>query len=257
VSGVEATAQAASGDTIEVRFRVTNNGINVTESTSWTDAVWLARDRTRPTPGLYDDLGQVVGNGGIFLGARHARRRAGGRRELRRPRSACASDRDDNIGAALQSGRYFITPWADALRRGGRGHHHRQPGRPRRVRQQQLQGAGDRPARADSAAAARPAGRHRGAPIRAARSTSPSPVTWTVQNRELGVADFDWVDAVDVYDRPPDAPGAQETFIGFVSRPTALACGESYTSSLTFLPNPGLDGRYVQVRTDALSKRTN
>ncbi|MFM6739119.1 MAG: CARDB domain-containing protein, partial [Microcystis panniformis] len=49
-SDVIAPNQAFEGSTIEVRYKVTNLGVGETERSSWTDTIWLTRDRNRPSP---------------------------------------------------------------------------------------------------------------------------------------------------------------------------------------------------------------
>ena len=55
-SNVVAPDQAFDGSTIEVRYKVTNLGAAVTNRDSWTDAIWMTRDKNRPHPNAGDVL---------------------------------------------------------------------------------------------------------------------------------------------------------------------------------------------------------
>ncbi|UUZ69429.1 hypothetical protein LP416_08025 [Polaromonas sp. P2-4] len=100
-SDIVAPAQAVHGASIEVRYKVANLGSNTTRGeaaavNSWTDTIWLARDKRRP--GAYKGdilLGSVTHTGNLAVG-------------------------EDYLGTAnvsipdnVMSGNYFITVWSD------------------------------------------------------------------------------------------------------------------------------------------------
>ena len=72
---VVAPAQAVYGGEIEVRFTVTNKGSDTTNSSGWTDTVWLSKDKTRPSPGPRSVLTKegtpivIPGNDAVLLGS--------------------------------------------------------------------------------------------------------------------------------------------------------------------------------------------
>jgi len=61
VSNVVAPTQVIAGSTFNVSYTVTNLGAGATLVDTWTDSVWLTRDKTRPIPA----------KGDIFLTAMH------------------------------------------------------------------------------------------------------------------------------------------------------------------------------------------
>ena len=100
-SDVVAPSQAVHGANIEVRYKVTNRGQVTTRGeaaniSSWTDTIWLARDKRRPGAHKGDVLlGSVTHNGNLAAG-------------------------EDYLGTAnvslpgnIYSGNYFITVWSD------------------------------------------------------------------------------------------------------------------------------------------------
>ncbi|MBY0468092.1 MAG: hypothetical protein K2Q07_03835, partial [Burkholderiaceae bacterium] len=240
-SNVSAPVQAVYGSEIEVRFKVTNNGVNLTDKTNWVDSVWLARDKTRPTPGLKDENGNVIGNGGIFIGsAVHT-----GVLAVGESYEAVIKVR---IPAVIESGSYFITPWTDAYDA---------------VLEDTFTPNPDDPAEIDS-------NNYKARPIDiignptpplpdlqvtsvvadATGSTdAPFTVSWTVQNRDDGNAN-DWVDSVFVSDLPYGSPGAKTWFLGSFSRVKSLGRLESYTNTQSFMLSPAVKASYVTVITD-------
>ncbi len=56
MSNVIATNQAVDGNSITVKYTVTNKGAGPTDSADWIDAVWLGKSRQRPEPGRGDFL---------------------------------------------------------------------------------------------------------------------------------------------------------------------------------------------------------
>ncbi len=56
-SDVFAPDQAFAGSTIEVRYKVTNKGIDTTDVDSWQDTIWLTKDKDRPSTGNRKKIG--------------------------------------------------------------------------------------------------------------------------------------------------------------------------------------------------------
>ena len=54
VHDVKAPAQAFEGNTVEVRYTVTNRGSGATDTAAWTEQIWLTCDKNRPHPGQGD-----------------------------------------------------------------------------------------------------------------------------------------------------------------------------------------------------------
>ncbi|MBN8557208.1 MAG: hypothetical protein J0L74_05970, partial [Burkholderiales bacterium] len=240
-SAVSAPAQALYGTEIEVRFTVTNDGVNATDKTTWVDSVWLARDATRPTPGLKDDLGQVIGNGGIFLGsAVHVGALAKG--------ESYEAVIKVRIPAQIESGRYFITPWTDAYDA---------------VLEDTFTPNPDDPAEFDSNNYKARAIDILGNPplplpdlqvisVTADATGSvdaPFTVSWTVQNRDDGSAD-NWVDTVYVSDKPWGEAGAKVWSLGTFGRVKPLERLGTYTNTQSFVLGPSVLANYVTVVTD-------
>ncbi|MCP4925155.1 MAG: hypothetical protein GY916_04335, partial [Gammaproteobacteria bacterium] len=101
-SDVVAPDQAVHGSTIEVRYQVSNSGSNTTlgdsaNVDSWTDTIWLARDKTRPSVSKGDILiGRVTHQGNLAVGENYL-----GTTQV-------------TIPEGVLSGEYFITVWSDA-----------------------------------------------------------------------------------------------------------------------------------------------
>ncbi|MEM9272984.1 MAG: CARDB domain-containing protein, partial [Cyanobacteria bacterium P01_F01_bin.143] len=58
--GVIAPDRAFDGSTIEVSYKVTNRGVGTTNVDSWTDTIWLTRDRDRPSAGNRQDKSEDI-----------------------------------------------------------------------------------------------------------------------------------------------------------------------------------------------------
>ena len=100
VTEVTAPAQAFDGSTIEVRYRVTNDGVGPTDVDAWTDSIWLTRDKDRPNPGSRENpqdylLGSFNHEGPLAIDGTYER----------------------TVSVTLPdyvSGEWYITPWSDA-----------------------------------------------------------------------------------------------------------------------------------------------
>ncbi len=96
LSNVVTPTQEIAGSTFNVSYTVTNLGSGPTLEDSWTDAVWLTRDKTRPIPASGDILlTEVPHSGGLALHAGYDQ--------------TLTVTLPDN----LDPGTYYITPWTD------------------------------------------------------------------------------------------------------------------------------------------------
>ncbi len=96
MSNVVAPTQVIAGSTFNVSYTVTNLGSGPTLEDSWTDSVWLTRDKTRPIPA----------KGDILL------------TESRTPaRWPSTRGYDQTLSVTLpvnlDPGTYYVTPWTD------------------------------------------------------------------------------------------------------------------------------------------------
>jgi subtilase family serine protease len=97
VSEVRAPAQAFEGNEVEVRYTVTNLGSGETDRGTWTEQIWLTKDRNRPHPAQGDILLQsIVHNEGPLV------RNAGYDRVV-----------TVQLPDHVVSGTYYLTPWVD------------------------------------------------------------------------------------------------------------------------------------------------
>ncbi|HNI80523.1 MAG TPA: CARDB domain-containing protein, partial [Rhodocyclaceae bacterium] len=100
--GVVAPAQAVEGANIEVRYTVANKGSGTTASNSgaasWTDTIWLSRDKTRPNAGGNSAvmIGTVQHNGALKVGESYD------------------VVTNVNLPSHLTSGTYYVTVWSDS-----------------------------------------------------------------------------------------------------------------------------------------------
>ncbi|HEX7097138.1 MAG TPA: CARDB domain-containing protein, partial [Acidimicrobiales bacterium] len=234
-SGVVAPAQAVYGGEIEVRFTVTNLGSGETDRAGWSDTVWLTRDKTRPNPG---------GNGGILLGTfTHE-----GRLQVGDSYEQTVRVR---IPQQIDSGIYYITPWADAYNAVLESHFANlaNPDDPNELDSNNYK------ARAVDII---------GTPIpplpdlqvfvtpdATGDANAPYTVTWTVRNAGEGAAAGGWIDVVVASDLPdPSAPGAHVWWLGGFERPATLESLVEYTQTRTFDLSPATAGKYITVITD-------
>ena len=96
VSDVVAPDQVIAGSTFNVTYTVTNLGAGPTLVNTWTDSIWLTRDKTRPIPAQGDILlTQFTHTGSLDVKAGY----------------------DQTVSvtlpANLDPGTYYITPWTD------------------------------------------------------------------------------------------------------------------------------------------------
>src|SRR5262249_27802700 len=96
VSDVIVPTQVIAGSTFNVTYTVTNLGAGPTLVNTWTESVWLTRDKTRPIPAKGDILlTQFTHTGGLIVKAGY----------------------DNTVSVTLPGnldpGTYYVTPWTD------------------------------------------------------------------------------------------------------------------------------------------------
>ena len=235
-SDVVAPNQAVHGSSIEVRYKVTNLGSDTTRGetaavSSWTDSVWLARDKRRP--GAYKGdvlLGSVVHNGNLAVGEDYL-----GTTQV-------------SIPDGTLSGNYFITVWSDTYDA---------------ILEDTLVSNlnPDDPNQVDN-------NNYKARPISILGITPPDltvtdvtalsaadaggnyTFSYTVQNRG-DIFTGNWTDSVFITDNP-DLDAAKEVWaIGSYSQQRTLGNSERYSVTQTVQLAPSVKGRYVVVKTDA------
>ena len=234
-SNVVAPDQAVHGAGIEVRYTVANRGSDITRGesssvNSWTDSIWLARDRTRPGASKGDILlGTVDHRGNLAVG-------------------------EDYLGTAqvsipegTLSGHYYITVWSDTYD----------------VILEDSLAANvnpDDPGLADSS-------NYKARAIDILGITPPDLVvsnvstpplgeggsrysfSYTVQNRG-DVFEGKWTDSVYITDNLDFSKATKTWLIGTYEQERSLANGEQYTVNQAVELAPAVTGRYVVVKTD-------
>ncbi len=242
VSDVVAPAQAFEGNTIEIRYTVTNLGSGDSDLGAWTEQVWLTRDKNRPHPGLGDVLLQTLQYTEGIL-----ERNEGYDRVL-----------TVTLPDHVVSGTYYIMPWVDpyALLLEDTLALNVNPDDPTEVNNNNYK------ARAIDLI---------GIPIEVQEQIKPPPpdlavqsvvteatelggglytFTWTVTNTGTGAATGTWQDRVVLSDSPVlDALGAKQYDLGAFLNLTSLAPGQSYTNTQTVLLNPSAKGQYLHVQS--------
>ncbi len=103
-SQVVAPTEAFDGTTIAVTYHVSNLGDGPTDPTSWTDTIWLTRDRTRPNTTKGDVLLAALPHTGVL----------GNDPTVISPPTGY----DITVNVTLPkhiSGEFYITPWSDSF----------------------------------------------------------------------------------------------------------------------------------------------
>jgi len=235
-SDIVAPSQAVHGGSIEVRYKVANLGSNTTRGdsaavSSWTDTIWLARDKRRP--GAYKGdilLGSVTHNGNLAVG-------------------------EDYLGTAnvsipdnVLSGNYFITVWSDTYNA---------------ILEDTLASNTnpDDPSDTDN-------NNYKARAIAVLGLTPPDltvtevsalteadaggayTFSYTVQNRGDAFSG-NWTDYVYVTDNPNLDAAHEAWFLGSYTQQRALGNSERYSVTQTVQLAPSVKGRYIVVKTDA------
>jgi len=240
VSEVVAPAQAFEGNTIEVRYTVTNKGAGDSNLGAWTEQIWLTRDKNRPHPGQGDVLLQTLQYTGGIL-----ERNEGYDRVL-----------TVRLPDHVVSGTYYIMPWVDpyALLLEDTLASNVNPDDPSEINNNNYK------ARAIDLI---------GIPVEVQEQIKPPPAdlavsgvvteatelggglltfSWTVTNTGAGATITGWRDRVVLSDSATlDAPGAKQYELGEFSNMKVLAPNQSYTNTQTVLLNPSAKGRYLHV----------
>ncbi len=235
VSEVRAPAQAFEGNEVEVRYTVTNLGSGETDRGTWTEQIWLTKDRNRPHPAQGDILLQsIVHNEGPLV------RNAGYDRVV-----------TVQLPDHVVSGTYYLTPWVDpyaqlfedplAI--------NVNPDDPNEYNSSNYK------ARAIDVIGIPPIVLHPDLKVVSVtaepeeRAGEEFTFSWTVVNEGQGAAGTGWWEQVYVSDNAVlDAPGAKQFFLGTYDPVKSLAAGESYTNTQTVLLEPTVKGQYVHVR---------
>ncbi|MBD2200392.1 MULTISPECIES: CARDB domain-containing protein [Calothrix] len=243
-SNVIAPNQAYDGSTIEVRYKVTNLGVGETDRNSWTDTVWLTRDKNRPSPIARDSQFEI---NDILLGtfSRFGSLKVG-------------ESYEKTVTVKLPeklSGEWYITPWTDAYN----------------VVLEATRDINinpDDPNELDN-------NNYKARPITVLLTPPPDlvvtsviPTTeaqgdknfnvkWTVKNQTLTDTLSDtWTDVLYLSDKPDlNDSSAKLWLLGAVKHQGKLKGNETYTVEQTFKLSPATTGQYVFVETNAKSLR--
>ena len=100
--GVSAPEQTFDGTTITVSYHVENKGDGPTDPTSWTDTIWLTRDRKRPNPSKGDVLLKTIPHTGVL----------GNDPTIISPPTGYDVTTTVTLPKHIV-GQFFITPWSD------------------------------------------------------------------------------------------------------------------------------------------------
>jgi subtilase family serine protease len=234
-SAVVAPDQAVHGASIEVRYRVTNHGSAATRGESaaldtWTDSVWLARDKRRP--GAY--------KGDILLASfTHIGKLGGGEDYLA---TAQVTIPDETL-----SGQYYLTVWSDTydVVLEDTLATHINPDDPSQIENNNYL------ARPISILGVTPPDLVISEVVGPEMASAGDGYTfsYTVENRGERFTGS-WVDAVYLTD-DPDWNVAREIWsLGNFAQNRSLGNGEKYTLTQTLPLAPSVSGRHLVVRTD-------
>lgn len=237
-SDVVAPDQAVHGASIEVRYKVSNLGSNTTRGyaasvSSWTDTIWLARDKRRP--GAYKGdmlLGSVTHTGNLAVGEDYL-----GSTQVSIP---------DNV----YSGNYFVTVWSDTYDAILEDTLASQlnPDDPNQIDNNNYK------ARAISVLGITPPDLSvmQVSGLTLGNAGDSYTFNYTVQNRgELFTGS--WTDSVFITNNP-DLDAATEVWsLGNYSQQRTLGNGERYSVTQTVQLAPSVTGRYVVVKSDVLN----
>ncbi|HEX8961620.1 MAG TPA: CARDB domain-containing protein, partial [Rhodocyclaceae bacterium] len=238
-SDVVAPDQAIHGSSIEVRYKVANLGSATTRgiaanTNSWTDSVWLTRDRTRPSPGKGDVMiGQVTHTGNLAIGEDYL-----GTMQV-------------TIPDGTLSGNYYITVWSDtydAILEDTLATN-LNPDDPHQTDNNNYK------ARPISVLGLTPpdlAVTEVTAPATANGGDGSYSFSYTVQNRG-DVFSGAWTDSYYVSDNPDLSKAKLYWLIGSCTQNRTMANGERYTVTQTVALDPAVHGAYLVVKTDANS----
>ena len=226
--------QEIAGSTFNVSYTVTNLGVGPTPVDSWTDSIWLTRDKTRPIPAQGDILlTQVTHTGTLGVLAGYDQ--------------TLSVTLPDN----LAQGTYYITPWTDLYSQVLQDELavNVNPDDPNNFQNDNYK------ARAITILAPLP-------DLTVSSITAPKTaqggnnvnISWTVSNIGNGPAQpTGWIDTVYLTNDPtnPLAQTAITMTLGSVTQNSVLNAGNSYNASLNVTLSPSAVGDYFVVYTDA------
>ncbi|MCB2004975.1 MAG: hypothetical protein KDH93_08170, partial [Rhodoferax sp.] len=249
VHDVKTPAQAFEGNQVEVRYTVTNRGSGPTDIGSWTEQIWLTKDKNRPHPGQGDILlSSFTYNGGaLVVGQGYDRIMT------------------VNLPDTLVSGEYYITPWVDPYAQvledtlainvnpddpNEFNNNNYKAGGGDLIGSPHIKLIGTPPAVAprpdivvDSVAA-----------DTFAWAGESFTFSWTVTNQGPGGTNGGWSDRIYLSDNPLyGAIGAHQFSLGSFHAPGPLASGASYTNTQTIVLEPSAKGMYLHVVSDGPS----
>jgi len=234
VDNVVTNAQAFEGNSVPVRYTVTNRGAGTSNLGQWTEQVWLTKDKNRPHPGLGDILltSLTYTGGPLEVGQ-------GYDREL-----------TVTLPASVVSGTYYIMPWVDpyATLLEDSLAINVNPDDPAEIqssnyRARAIQIVGTPPVSSTRAIAVTDVT----APAEA-KGGDDFTVSWTVRSTGDARA-TGWTDQVYLADAPL-LENARNIFnLGSFDNLSPLDPGASYTNSATFKLNPAAAGLYVIVKS--------
>ncbi len=234
MSNVVAPDQEIAGSTFNVSYTVTNLGVGPTLVDTWTDSIWLTRDKTRPIPAQGDILlTQVTHSGALGVLAGYDQ--------------TLSVTLPDN----LAQGTYYITPWTDLYSQVLQDElaTNVNPDDPNNFENDNYK------ARAITILAPLP-------DLTVSSITAPKSaqggnnvnISWTVSNIGNGPAQpTGWIDTVYLTNDPtnPLDQNAITMTLGSVTQNSVLNAGDSYNASLNVTLSPSAVGDYFVVYTDA------
>ncbi|NIP85888.1 MAG: hypothetical protein GTO03_10145, partial [Planctomycetales bacterium] len=241
-SQVIAPDLAFDGSTIEVRYTVTNLGSGETDRDRWTDTIWLARDRRRPSPQRFTADGIPFGKGDVLL------------QTVTHTGSLAVGDSYDVVTQVVlpqrDTGEFFITPWSDAydVVTENTFATNVNPDDPNEIDNNNYK------ARPITVLLTPPPDLvvTSVAPDAAAVGGQPFTVSWTVTNQGRSRTEEDrWTDTIYLSDAPLLGAESVSWQLGKLTHEGALGSGESYTATATFELSPAASGQFVIVDTNA------
>lgn len=234
VISVGAPLEAFDGTTITVRYHVENRGAGLTAPSSWTDTVWLARDKDRPNAARGDvQLGSFGHSGALDVEQSY----------------------DNLVSVTLPrfvTGQFYLTLWTDAYDRVFENQFatNLNPDAPHDL-------DGNNFKAVPLAILLTPAADLEVAAVDAPTSAlggQQVTLSWTVTNNGQTSTDRErWADAIYLSDNPDFNVGHPRLMFA-VPHVGVLQRGESYTDSATFTLPPSATGQHFIVRTNVNPK---
>ncbi|HND50976.1 MAG TPA: CARDB domain-containing protein, partial [Pirellulaceae bacterium] len=238
VSEVLAPNQVVAGATVDVGYTVTNRGSGATLVDTWTETVWLTRDRDRPHPGLGDLLLTSITHSDP---GRRLSRNAG--------YDVTTSVR---IPDGIEPGNWFITPWVDPYDAAIEDtlSSNINPDDPNQFDNNNYK------ARPISVLVTKPDLEVTSISADAIGTGGESfHLSYRVENRGNATSPPGFADRVYLStDADPFAPQAKSMLLATITRPLSLGVLESYTQDLHIDLPPSASGRHIVVVTDTFSQ---